>query len=292
MHLGIGVVGLALGYVVVKIGSKWAGPAAPNAARNTLTHDVILKGRWFVKSAVYQSLNLVDLTPAVWLAVVVAVVAVVGVWMLLRQRRSPKPLVYLLIAVCLIPLCYIPNLVVREDVAFYRTQSAMTSLIALLYVCLGAVGLWVTLRDWLRPRVSGRSLAGCGYGAVALACAGVAVSVVVAASNVMTYFVEPQSTELRLLRSQVAATPDGAARIAFVQTGEQQGMTKVVRYDEFGLPSSAQPWVPVPAVMLILREEGRLVPDRHPTVDILPWYTATLPVDEPHVDVRDLQLLR
>jgi hypothetical protein len=291
MHLGIGFVGLALGFVVVKIGAHWAGPAAPNAARNTLTHNVIVKARWFVKTAVYQSLNLVDLTPEIWLAIVVAVVALVGVGLLLRNHHSPQPLVFMLIGVCLIPLCYIPNLVVREDVAFYRTQSAMTSLIA-LYACLGVVGFWVTVRDWLRARVTGTSLAAWGYGAAVVSCAAVAVSVVVAASNVLTYFIEPQSTELRLLRSQIAATPTGAARIAFVQTGEQQGMTKVVRYDEFGLPSSAQPWVPVPAVMLILREEGRLDASRPPAVDILPWYTTTLPATEPHVDVRDLQLLR
>ena len=77
------------------IGAKWAGPAAPNAARNTLTHDPVGKARWFVDSAVYQSFNLVDLTSRVWLAGVLGVVAVVGVALLLVARRAPMPLLYL-----------------------------------------------------------------------------------------------------------------------------------------------------------------------------------------------------
>lgn len=289
MHFGVAFVSLGLAYLVVKAGSDWAGKGAPNAARNTLVTDVAAKARWFVEVALYQALNLTNLTPVLWLAVAVAGLALVGVPLLLLNRRTPYPPLWVGTGLVLIPLCYIPNLVVRESAAFYRTQAAITSLVA-LYACLGAIGIWLSIRDWLRPRVADRALATLERVALVVPVALVCVSTFVAARNVSTLFVGPQATELRLMRSQIAALPDGVARVGFVETAWSQGMTKVQRYDEFGLPSSGQPWVPQSAVLLILREEGRLVPGRPPIVDVYPPGTGALPDGEPEIDLHS-QLL-
>jgi hypothetical protein len=289
-HLGVAVVALAVGYLVVKLGVHFIGSTAPNTARNNLTHDVVGKARWFFEQALYQSLNLFDLTPSAWLAAVVATVATVGL-LLLIWRRAARPLLYVAIAVVLVPLSYLPSLATGENVAWYRTQPAITSLIA-LYACLGAVGIWLTARDWLRRRVTDRTLVAGERIALATAAVFVLASVVVATKNVIVLFVRPQRTELRLIRGQVAALPTGVPRVAFVLTDPHEGMTSLLRHDEFGFPSTAAPWTLEPAVLLVLREEGRLTNGWRPIVDRVPWHATTLPTNEPVVDVRSLRKLR
>jgi hypothetical protein len=290
-HVGVAAVALALAFLVVKLGVHIVGKTAPNASRNALTHDVVGKARWFFEWPLYRSLNLFDLTPSRWFAALVAAVAAAGIVLLLRHR-GVRPLLYVGIAAALIPLSFLPNLVAAENSPTYRTEVSISSLIA-FYACLGALGIWLTVRDWLRPRVSDRALITAERLTLAMSVAFVAASAFFAARNVTTLFVEPQSTELRMIRSQVAALPAGVSRVAFVQTGRDQGMSTFVSVDEFGVPSSAQPWSPEPFVLLVLREEGRLGPQgTRPVVDMLPPYTATLPKNEPVVDVRGLQRLR
>jgi hypothetical protein len=186
----------------------------------------------------------------------------------------------------------LPSLVVAENSPTYRVEVALTSLVA-LYASLGALGLWLTTRDWLRPRFSGAALLRADRLALAAGVVFVAVSGAIAARNVLRLMVEPQSTELRIMRSQVAAVPSGAPRIAFVQLSWYQGLTSRWYSDELGLSSAARPWVPEPAVELILREEGRLRPQsQRPVVDILPWQTTTMPTDEPVINLRVLEQLR
>jgi hypothetical protein len=289
-HLGVAAVALSLAFVVLKLGVHLVGKTAPNAGRNALTHDVVGKAHWFFEWPLFRSLNLFDLTPSRWLASLVATVAAGGILLLLRHV-GVRPLIYVVIAASLIPLSFLPNLLVAENSPTYRTEAGISSLIA-LYFGLGAIGIWLTVRDWLGPRVSGRTLVVAERLALAVSVAFVATSAFVAAKNVTTLYVGPQSTELRMVRSQVAALPPGVERVGFVLLGRDQGMTKFVT-DEFGLSSSQAPWTPEPLVLLILREEGRLPPGApHPTIDLLPPYTTTLPANEPVVDVRGLQRLR
>jgi hypothetical protein len=290
-HFGVAAVALALAYLMVKLGAHLFGDTASNVVRNSLTHDVIGKVRWFFKEPLYGSLNLFALTPSPWLAGFVAVVATVGIVLLLWYRRV-RPLPYVGIAVVLIPLTYLPNLVVHENSATFRTRLSISSLIA-LYACLGAFGIWLTLRDWLKPRVSGHTLRAAERVALAMSVAFVATSAFFASKNVTTLFVEPQITELRMVRSQVAAFPAGVPRVAFVTTGYREGMTNLALYDEFGVPSSWQFFTEEPLVLLVLREEGRLARNGpKPIVDVVRWPATTPPTDEPTVDVRGLQRLR
>jgi hypothetical protein len=290
-HLAVGVVALAVAYVTTKVLIHMIGSSAPNASRSTLVHDLVGKARWFVDSQLYHSLSLFDLTPSPWLAVAVAVVAVAGMYLLLR-REAIRPLPVLAFAAALMPLSFLPSLVVAENSPTYRVEVALTSLIA-LYFSLGAVGLWLTTRDRLRLHVSGTALLRADRLALAAGIAFVAVSGALAARNVFSLMVEPQSTELRVMRSQVAALPSRLPQVGFVQLSWYQGLTSRWYSDELGLSSSARPWVPEPAVDLILREEGRLPPAAsRPVVDIIPWQTTTPPTNEPVINLRVLEQLR
>jgi hypothetical protein len=291
-HFAIGAVALLLGFLVARLAAKVIGSANLSPERTALTHDPVGKARWFFEWPLYHSLNLFDLTPSWWFAAIVATVAALGIVLLLRNRKVRSPLLYVGTAAILIPLSFLPNLAIAENSRTYRTQVSLSALIA-LYACLGALGIWFTVRDWLRRHVSGRALIGAESLAVTVAVAFVATSAFVAARNVITLVVDPQSMELRMIRSQVAALPAGVSRVVFVQTGRDQGLSKLATVDEFGVPSSAQPWVPGPVVLLLLREQGRLAPKGHrPIVDRLPSNTTALPENEPVIDVRGLRRLR
>jgi hypothetical protein len=290
-HFGVAAVGIALAFLVHRLAIHVVGNTVPNRSRNELTHNVIGKLGWFFEKPLYKSLNLFDLTPSPWFAAGVAAVAIVGI-LLLLERRSASPLLHLGVGLLLIPLCYLPNLVVKENVPSFRSQGALSSLIA-LYFCIGALGIWLTVRDRLRPRLSRDHLLGVERLALVTATAFVAASAFFAAKNVTTLFVEPQSTELRMIRSQVAALPQGVSRVGFVSTPYYWGATKLVIIDEFGLPSTSQLWTLEPSVLLILREKGRLpAQGPRPKVDILQWDTPTLPNDEPVINVRGLRRFR
>jgi hypothetical protein len=302
-HLGVAGVAFASTWVITKIAIHVYGANSPNAERSTLIHDFGGKLRWFfglrsthetglsIHDPLYGALSLFELTPSPWLSGLVAIVAIGGILVLLRRERLSIPL-YGGIALLLVPLSFFPSLVVAENSPGYRVQAAMTALIA-LYFALGAYGLWMAIRDWLRPRVSAREVAGLGVVAMAGAVTFVGISAFSANRNVTTLFVVPQSTELRLVRSQLAAVPAGTQRLAFVETGNDQSMAPFTSVDEFGVPSSARPWVPRPFALLILHEQGKLSVDQpEPIVDVLPPTTKAYPKNEPVIDVRELRALR
>jgi hypothetical protein len=283
-HLAVACGALGLAFLAFK--THYAGVMTPNP-RDALTTDVVGKARWFVNDALYEAANLGNLTPSPWPAAVVAILAIGGIPLFLRQRRARQPLLFVGIAAALVPLSYLPNLLVLENLPYYRTQLAISSLVA-LYACAGAVGIWLTLRHWLEPRITGKALRAVTRLAVVAAVTVMAASAVLAARNVLTLFVRPQRTELRLLRSQVAALPTGVRRVAFMGTPYNAGATDLVRYDEFGLPSTAHPFAYAPIVLLLLHEEGRLTPPPYPIVDILPYPPPTLPKNEPVINVAPM----
>jgi len=291
-HVGVAAVALPPALLVLKLGVHIVGKSAPNAERQSLTHDIGGKVHWFLHQPLYRSLSLFDLTPSRVLATVVAIVTVGGIPLLLRHQGVRRPLLYVGVAVVLIPLSFLPSLVVTENSASFRVEVALSSLIA-LYACLGALGIWLTFRDWLRPLVSDHVLVTSERLAVGASVAFVAASAFIGAKNVSALFVEPQITELRMIRSQIAAFPPGATRIGFVQVNVYGGMSRLVISDEFGLPSSAQPWTPEASVLLILHEDGRLAPHQpRPIVETLSSDIESLPKNEPVVDVRGLARLR
>jgi hypothetical protein len=301
-HFAVGGIALALAYIEIKLTVILMGSATKGANRNHLTHDVSGKAHWFFHDPLYRSLNLFDLTPSRWFAALVAIIAGGGtlLWLL---RRGARPVLFAAVAVILIPLTYLSNLVVTESWAAYRTQLALSSLIA-LYFCLGAIAIWLTFREWLKPLVSRQALLASERLALGLSVVFVGVAVVAAAKNVLNLFVEPHITEQRMLRSQVTSLPNGVQRLAFVltdpftehglwPTSSSEGMSKQVEYDEFGLPSSDLPWTMEPAVYLMLHEAGRLAFDGpNPTLDAYRSASTSFPKGEPVIDLRGLSKLR
>ena len=80
-------------------------------------------------------------------------------------------------------------------------------------------------------------------------------SALLAARNVTSLFVAPQSAELALLRSNVASVRPDASHITVVMSSWRAPAAPLVRYDEFGFPSTASPDDLAAEVYLIVKEE-------------------------------------
>ena len=141
-HFAVAGVALILAFLITKLAVRLAGSAA-NPARNALLDDPVHKASWFVRSPLYKSLNLFDLTTSPWCALLVAAVSVCGILLLLDHEKVYS-LVLPALGVILVPLTFLPSLVVREDSPTYRVQVALTSLIV-LYAFLGILGIWLTI---------------------------------------------------------------------------------------------------------------------------------------------------
>jgi hypothetical protein len=160
----------------------------------------------------------------------------------------------------------------------------------LLFVIFAGVGLWGT-----------GSSSSLSSPAVAIATGVLTVAAftlagaLVAARNVTTLVVKPQSVELQMLRSALnEPTALDPARVVFVKPNWNQGVAPLVRYDEFGLPSTYFGWVPNPATLLVLGE--RLHRRVNPTIDVVAWDarapSTRVESGDAFVDMRKLQRRR
>jgi hypothetical protein len=270
LQFAVAAVALGLAYLGYRLCVWLVGTDAPLAGRGAFTTDVVGRAEWFAHFGLYGSLNLFDLTWSPWLAALVAAVAAGGIlfWLL---RRARQPVLFLALALILIPLADLPMLLVKEafDWQIVRTQVSLSALIA-VYFSLGALAIWLTFREWLEGRVSRGAVLASEWVATAVAIAFVATGVVLANRNVDTLIAEPQMRELRLLRGQVAAMPDPVQNVAFVLSGPGELQPDTERYDAFGVPSSVHAVFAVPLVLLLLREQGRLR-EPLPVIETLNW---------------------
>jgi hypothetical protein len=164
---------------------------------------------------------------------------------------------FLLLALSIVPLARPGSRVSMHTLTGWPELLAFAS----LFVAFVGVGLWSIGRGGRpRPAVAIGALATATF----LLC-----GLLVAARNVTTLVVEPQSVELQMLRFALNGRGTHELRhVVFVKANSTQGAAPLVRYDEFGQPSSYFAWVPSPETRLVLRER---VPDAKPMIDVLAW---------------------
>jgi len=234
--------GLCFGFTAYKLGMAVYGTESVGPLRSTLTTDIAGKVLWFLRWPLIDALNIHNLFPERWFTVMVGIFVITGLLWHFRGRFTER-LVVSLGALLLLPLSYLPNLVVAENWSSYRTQSTLTSLIV-VYVFFAAWGY----RRFLPSSFSGQELT-LELGIAAL------ISSILATYNVTTYFTVPQARELAWIRTQLAQadlTRVHSIYIIGVKSGDT--LAPALRYDEFGLPSSAQPWCPWSMVHLSLQD--------------------------------------
>ncbi|MGE0134736.1 MAG: glucosyltransferase domain-containing protein [Dehalococcoidia bacterium] len=292
-HGAVAAGALAVAYLQMRLTIAYYGDAAVEASRERaqLSTDVVGRLRWFIEQPLTESLNLFHLGPWPWLAALVAAGAACGITLWAFTRTS-RPWLYLAIAVALVPLSHLANIVVEEEQHPYRTQAALSSIVA-LYLGIGVIGMWSAAGDSLRRSLNSSEwhLARAAvWGASAVV---VALSCLFAASNVSNLMATPQMTELRMYRAQVRAIPADADRVFFVHTSWYHGITRRFYNDEYGVPSTARPFALVGSLKLLLREQGKLgVDGRGPTVEYFPSEVGPLPSGQPVIDLRGMSYLK
>jgi hypothetical protein len=187
------------------------------------------------------------------------------------------------VATILVPLTYLPNLVVAESRASYRTLVALSALFV-FYVFLALLGYgraFTALSEQSRQRM--------------LFCVLVswaALSGFVASHNLIGYFVEPQVTEYHLLKGQLRKIDLATVQTIYViRSRWDDGLTSFMCYDEFGLPSSCEAWVPGPMVKCAIREIGGNS-DRINVVSFADDEAEKIPAGATVIDMRSLKQFR
>jgi hypothetical protein len=279
--LVVGAVACIAEFFVMKIGVAIYGPIA-GVGRAEITHDVIGKIDWFIHQPLLNALNLNSIVPTGGFAVAIGILIVVGL-VLYFQGSLWYRLMMLGMSMMLVPLAYLPNLVVAESWASYRTLVALTALLV-FYVFLAVNGYLQALKAI--PAQSRQRLLLCGVVCWA------AFSGFVATRNLVRYFAEPQAFEYGFLKGQLRKLDLATVQtIYFIRPDWYEGLTSVVRYDEFGLPSSCQPWVPEVMVKFAIREIGGDA-NRINVVHFASKEAEKVPAGTVVIDMRSLQQFR
>jgi len=209
--------------------------------RTALVTNLDAKASWFLTEVVTDALNLPFILGSGIIAIFAAVFIGSGLGIFFWRRRSSW-LARVMLAITLVPLAYLPNLIVQESWASYRTQVALTGLLAVYSVI--ALEAWLRLLriDRATPAFMLAAIIGCAW---------------VARHNVETEFTIPQVEELRLVSAYLRSDGnlESAKQVYFVPASWQDSLAPLQRYDEFGIPSSEPVWTPPGIAWLILSGE-------------------------------------
>jgi hypothetical protein len=217
------------------------GTASLLPQRSHLVTDVGNKLQWFVSEPLKEALNFNRLQPSPKMAGIVALFLTAGLTLSFRGSVLIR-VAQLALAGSLVVLSYLPNLAIAENFGTYRTQAGLEVLI-FFYCALAARGIL---------KAFGNKRDGVIYGAAVSGLA--ALSIMVAHFHVLNFFVIPQTLELGLMKQQVYGEFGASMQKRPLMLKREETLAPFVRYDEFGLPSLAQSWVPEPVTFLLLRE--------------------------------------
>jgi hypothetical protein len=277
----VGAVACIVGFLVMKLGDAAYGPLM-GLDRAAITHDAAGKIAWFFKEPLRNALNLNLIHPKTWRAEATAIFIAVGLFFYFGGSLRYR-LTMLGLALMLVPLSYLPNLVIAESWASYRTLVALTALLV-FYVFLALHGYLQVLKIF-----SAQSRQRMLFGVVV---SWAFFSGFVATRNLVRYFVEPQVIEYHLLKGHLRKIDLAAVQtIYFIRPGWADGVTSLVRYDDFGLPSSCQPWVPEGMVKCAIREIGG-DSDRINVISFAHDEAEKVPPGVTVIDMRSLKQLR
>jgi hypothetical protein len=234
--LAIGAAAMCVAAGLYAYGARRYG-AELDPGRTGFVTDVPAKLAWFVSAPLEHALNLWNLVPSAALATLIGGVIVVGMGVRIGRCADGR-FVRALMSVSLVPLAYLPNLVIAENWPSFRSQIALSPLIlAYAAIALRTVAGASHVRAY---RLGLAMLVGIGVGS--------------AAWNVHVLFAAPQSREWDLVRREVAALGPEPRRLHTIRAHYLDGFAPGLTYDEFGRPSLSSPWAAVDMPYLALRE--------------------------------------
>ncbi len=225
-HLSILLSGLGVAFAQLKF-MQYLSPVPPATDRSRLANNVLEKIVWFLKEPLTNSLNLHQLFPLRYFTYGCGFIILTGLFLSVRGRVL-KRLFLIMIFLSLIPLSYLPNLIIAESWPAYRSLVALGSLVA-LYAVIALRGYTQFLGDRLRETLFSSILV---VGAIACGIS--------ASHNVHVYFVCPQLAELQFIRDRLSEYDSShIKRICLVMSSWRDHIAPGLRYDEFGVLTSS-----------------------------------------------------
>jgi hypothetical protein len=270
---------MASGLLVSYVMFRYFSAVYPHVGtkRGELTGDVIGKFTWFLTGPLNTASAPLSLSPHLYVTLVVWILIIVGLFMYF-QGSTGRRIGMLGLCLMLVPLTYTPNLVVAENIAPYRTQMVLTSLIVIY--------LFAALRE-LFSRFWNRDAFQMRYAFSVILCVVAIMCCLIADYNVAKYFALPGEAELRLVSCKLARLDlRMASKIHFIMSPRSNSLAPNAIDDEFGLPSSYQVWVPESLVRLILSDIAPSKADI-PVERVAPENAGTVPGGASVVDARD-----
>jgi hypothetical protein len=282
----VAAVGLFVDWILFKSAAV-LHPDWVRGARAGFTREPLYKVYWFLTEPMVDSLNLIKLWPSETLAIAMAILLPLGLWLYFPDRPSQR-LGRLFVAAALLPLSYLPNLLAEENWSSYRTQIGLSWLVLVLTV-LALTGIWRTICRATRSSIFWRRQ----VPIAALAAATVFCSCQ-AAFDVARLMVWPQSVELSILKSRVTDwRAPTTTHIIFLTPDWLNTMSRFSRYDEIGRSSTQGLWVPYAAVSLLRKQMQPPLPDIPPEnfliqVNVVGKWPKPIPPGTVLIDMRDL----
>jgi hypothetical protein len=253
--LAVGI-GLLIDLMFAKIMPSIATERTATVGRTVVAPNPLAKLPWFVTHPLRDALDLWSLMPSTKIAFVVAVFTAGGLAVFVSGTRRVRVL-RLVLAVVLVPLAFLPNLIVAESDENYRTQVALTSLIC-LYVVLAAIGcgriIWPRLLlalDTTQQAALRQAAPRHALGALVLATAtfGLVATYVVTAD-----FALPNALDYTVLKGVLSRIPLDEIEHLYVRQSCVLDTASPVQHFEFGIPSSAISWAIGPMTKLALQD--------------------------------------
>ena len=241
LYASVMAAGLVIGFIAWESG-KFLFPQALGPERSELVSNIFNKILWFFKDPLVSALNLHIITPSLKIALGVSILIVTGLFYF-SKRPAGQRFAVLLILLSILPLSYMPNLAAAHSWASYRSLAALAPLIVLYTVF--ALKKYLT---FLGDNPGKIFLSGFLF-VTAL------FSGITAHRNLDIFFIHPQMAEATAVRKELSrADLSNVDRIYFVMTTWEDHLAPSVRYDEFGMPSSAWPWSSQAMAAILLRE--------------------------------------
>ena len=221
MFLGVYGLSCCVAWVAIQIGGKVFGDGS-TYDRAAVSHDVGGKLHWFTTEVLVNAFTPVSVRASVTVAIFVGVLWLAALWLAAPRDRWCR----LAVGVALLPLSYLPNLLASDFYASYRTQAGLEMLVA-IGLSLGAARAW---QRHLGPRSS-----------FVLPLLAVLVAGPIATSQTLRYVALPARAEAQRITGVLAGLRDDE-RVCLIPPDAMDSASPVVRYDEFGRPSTYAYW--------------------------------------------------
>ncbi len=209
--------------------------------RSGLTTEPLYKFYWFVQKPMIDSLSLsiilVEEKIRSAIACGVGIFIFIGwICQIKRIKRNSERLFFMCFFLLLLPLAYLPNLVVSQSWPAFRTQGVLGSVI-IFY-------LFWSIKSVFHKVASDAIMIGL-----------VMVFIVTAYNNVTYGFINPQKQELNLIKNALTkAMAQASKKLVLIRSHWKDSLSLRGRYDEYGLPSTYPKPVSERFLKVLLRE--------------------------------------